>query len=204
MRHGALRPAVRTVTVATVLSLALAGAACEDPYERDARERGERAPGASVLPPRATSTPAATITPGPTPDVLGAALPEPVPQPTPAAAVRAFAREWSNWSWEDFEAHRSRLAALATGAYLGELAAPADGPDETEDAVRLRPARRGTIESLHLEPGGGRQRRAVVVMAEQQLFDGKPQAPGDEWSVYAAGVRRVAGGWLISSWEPRS
>lgn len=204
MRLGPVPPSNSAVILAPVLALALASGGCEDPYERDARLQqggGARQERATSTPEPARVEPSPTPTPGATPDG-GGTLPEAMPQDTPEAAARAFAQNWANWTWKSFEENRRELAALATGAYLGELTAPSDQPEE--DLARLRPYRRGRIEALQLRPGSGRQRSAVVVLREQQRFEGSPADDGYRWVVYLATLRRIRGGWLVAAWEEQS
>jgi hypothetical protein len=139
--------------------------------------------------------------PAPAPASPAAQTPADV-QPTPLAALSAFSRLYSNWTYRTLTSDQRALAAMSVGAArLAEQQAAASSEADTTIA-RGHIWNSGQIVSIAsylARPGTW-----AIVTSEQTggstEYEGLPAA----YHVTLAQLARVAGGFAVSEWLPQS
>jgi pyruvate/2-oxoglutarate dehydrogenase complex dihydrolipoamide acyltransferase (E2) component len=169
--------------------LALAG--CTNP---DAPSTGPQTAG-TAAPQNAGEQPA------PAPASPAAQTPAEV-QPTPAKALAAFSRLYSNWTYRTLTSDQRALAAMSVGAArLAEQQAAASSEADTTIA-RGRIWNSGQIVSIGADVS--RAGTWDIVTREQTggstEYEGLPAA----YHVTLARLARVPGGFAVSEWLPQS
>jgi hypothetical protein len=130
------------------------------------------------------------------------AAPSTAPAATPAAAVDQFATLYINWTYSTISGVQARLAGLAVGeARANELQARA----QTSRDSLLRRGRiynTGSVVAVVRSslPGSAQW---VVITREQTGGGQEYQGGAPAFHVTLAGVRRVSGGWAVSTWLPQ-
>jgi hypothetical protein len=185
---------VVAVLVAGALSIALAGC------------------GLDVAPPGTATHGTATAGPGSstvaranrTHEVPTPARPERASRgwPTGAAAVRAFAAAYVNWTATTVASRLRALARESTGQARATLVLQAHEVGADGELRRGRITNAGTVEAVAPLPGAGR--RYVVVTRERTSAadDAAYRGLAPEWHVSVATAARIAGGWVVSGWQP--
>ncbi len=129
----------------------------------------------------------------------------PVGSGSAAAAVRAFADAYINWTADSVSTDMRALAAASVGQ---ARAATALAAAETADDYELRRggiANRGTVEAV--APLAGRPGRYVVVTREVTSATATTAYRGlaPAWHVSVATVMQERPGvWVLSGWQPES
>jgi hypothetical protein len=124
---------------------------------------------------------------------------------SPVAAVRAFARTYTNWNAQTVVRQMRGLAARSVGQARAAVQLAAA---ETSSDYELRQggiANHGTVEAVAALGGG--QGRYVVVTRESTTATATAAYQGLEpaWHVtIATVVRERHGQWVVSGWEPQS
>ncbi|MDO8184648.1 hypothetical protein Q5424_04785 [Conexibacter sp. JD483] len=129
------------------------------------------------------------------------------PATTAVVAVQRYGRRYINWDYRSLKRVQQQLAASSVGAASAMNARAAARIDDDYELRRGRIANRGEI--VALAPHRGVEatavtRRFVVVTLELTTggaaYDGLRPATHVTFAV----ARRIAGGWVISAWEPQS
>lgn len=200
---------------AAITALALGG--CSDPYSQrpgpprqpSAATATEGHAGAALSSPRPP-----TADPPPTTDHLPPTTEHLSPPthhlsaakslgPTPAAAIRAFGRLYTNWTAATVAGHLDRLARASTGEAASEMARAAQESRGDYELHRSGVFNRGTLEAVAVQPG--HPGRYVVVTLESTGATSKQYAGlKPAFHVTLARVRRTAAGWTVSAWLPQS
>jgi hypothetical protein len=189
----------RNGLVAALLAcLVLAG--CDDPYtqgepdaddspRRDERRQAERPRGDELPPPAPppAGAPASFEAPG---------------QRSARAVLQGFCWQWANWSWRTIERHQRRLARLATGPLVRQLAAEARRAKLDRALRRDRLGMRGRLVAIDLDPPAS-PGRAVCVTGELEIQNGRGELGGGRLRVYVATLDRDRQSWGVSAWEPQ-
>jgi hypothetical protein len=125
------------------------------------------------------------------------------PAGSPGAALERFASLYINWTYSTLAAQERRLAQIAVGeARLAERQAAATAGRDT--ALRNgRIYNRGTVVAVGPLLGGG-PGRYVVVTREETGGDEEYAGLQAAFHVTLATVGAVAGGWVVSEWQPQS
>jgi hypothetical protein len=152
--------------------------------------------------PRATNSPQNSgEPPAPAPASPAAQLPGAV-QSSPAAAARAFAELYVNWSYQTLASHQRTLAAISVGAArLSERqAAAASARDST--ITRAHVYNSGSVVSI--APDALRAGWWTILTREQtggdRQYEGLPAA----YHVTLAQLASVPGGYAVEQWLPQS
>lgn len=123
-------------------------------------------------------------------------------QSTPTAALTAFSRLYSNWTYRTLTSDQRKLAAMSVGvARLAEQQAAASSQADTTIA-RGHIWNSGQIVSI---AGDLSQPGAWAVVTREQTgggaqYEGLPAS----YHVTLARLARVSGGWAVSEWLPQS
>jgi pyruvate/2-oxoglutarate dehydrogenase complex dihydrolipoamide acyltransferase (E2) component len=182
---------LKGLIVACLLAGAIALAGCANP---DAPSTGQRT--SSTASPQNEGEP-----PAPAPASPASQAPAAVRR-TPTAALTAFSRLYSNWTYRTLTADQRTLAAMSVGAArLAEQQAAASSQVDTTIA-RGRIWNNGRIVSIaddRAEPGTW-----AIVTREQTggatQYEGLPAA----YHVTLAQLASVPGGYVVSEWLPQS
>ena len=179
------------MVAACLVAVAVALAGCSNP---DARGAGSKTTSTS-------SVQNAGEPPAPAPASPASQAPVGV-QSTPSAALEAFSRLYSNWTYRTLTGDQRRLAAMSVGAArLAEQQAAASSQADTT-ITRGQIWNSGQIVSVRgdlAQPGTW-----VVVTREQTggstQYEGLPAS----FHVVLAQLARVPGGYAVSEWLPQS
>jgi pyruvate/2-oxoglutarate dehydrogenase complex dihydrolipoamide acyltransferase (E2) component len=139
--------------------------------------------------------------PAPAPASPAAQTPADV-QPTPLAALTAFSRLYSNWTYQNLTSDQGALAAMSVGAArLAEQQAAASSQADTTIA-RGGIWNSGQIVSI---AGDAAQPGAWVIVTREQT-GGSAQYEGllASYHVTLARLARVPGGYAVSEWLPQN
>jgi hypothetical protein len=123
-------------------------------------------------------------------------------QSTPSAALSAFSRLYSNWTYRTLTADQRRLAAMSVGAArLAERQAAASSEADTTIA-RGHIWNSGQIVSI---TGDLAQPGTWAIVTREQTggstqYEGLPAS----YHVTLARLAGVPGGWAVSEWLPQS
>lgn len=158
--------------------------------------------------PTSTHKSAATVSPqnageppAPAPPSASAQTPVSV-QPTPAKALSAFARLYTNWTYKTLSSDQQTLAAMAVGAArLSEREAAASSRDDTTIA-RGRIYNRGEVVSIAPDLAGSQS--WIVVTREQTGGDTQYEGLPATFHVTIVTLARVSGGYAVAQWLPQS
>jgi pyruvate/2-oxoglutarate dehydrogenase complex dihydrolipoamide acyltransferase (E2) component len=184
------RPLRGLIAVCFVLgAVALAGCANPDAPSTGPQTAATASPQNGGEPPAPAPASPAAQTPG---DV----------QPTPLAALTAFSRLYSNWTYRTLTSDQRALAAMSVGAArLAEQQAAASSAADTT-ITRGRIWNSGQIVSV--APNVSRPGTWVIVTREQTAgatqYEGLPAA----YHVTLAQLAAVPGGYAVSEWLPQS
>lgn len=171
-----------------VLTVTLAG--CSNPDAPSTRKpsrsaRGVQGPGEAPAPPPASPASQAPV------NVQG----------TPVAALEAFVRLYSNWTYRTVVAHQRRLASIAVGA--ARLAERQAAASSTTDGTltRGRIWNRGQIISIARD----RHRAGMWVIVTREQTGGDSEYAGlpASFHVTLARLAHMAGGYAVSEWSPQ-
>jgi hypothetical protein len=185
---------ITTLTAAAATTLAaLALTGCSNPD----------APGAGSP---TTATPASAARnagepPGPAPTPAASQAPLKV-QPTPQAALTAFAELYINWSYHTLNAQQRTLAAISIGAarLAEQQAAASSAADSTIGQGQIHNS--GQVTSL--APELTRRGMWVIVTREQTGGDTQYEGLPSAYHVTLARLARVPGGYAVSEWLPQT
>jgi hypothetical protein len=125
--------------------------------------------------------------------------------PDPAAAVRAFAAAYINWTADTVTARLWALAALSVGQARAAMTLAASQTAADYELRRGGVANHGTVEAV-VRLAGGSDRYAVITRelttaTATAAYRGLQPA----WHVALATVTRVdGGGWALSGWQPEN
>jgi hypothetical protein len=129
----------------------------------------------------------------------------PTASPGPAAAVRAFATAYINWTAATVTARLRTLATLSVGQARTAMTLAAGQTARDYELRRGGVANRGTVEAV--SPLSGSATRYVVVTRERTTATATDAYQGlkPAWHVALASVVRVpGGGWALSGWQPEN
>lgn len=185
------RPRLKGLSVASLLVATVALAGCSNP---DAPRTAPTT--ASASSPQNVGEP-----PAPAPASPASQAPADV-QATPSAALAAFSRLYSNWTYRTLTSDQRRLAAMSVGAArLAEQQAAASSRADTTIA-RGHIWNRGQIVSIAADvarPGAW-----AIVTREQTggstQYEGLPAS----YHVTLARLAPVPGGYAVSEWLPQN
>ena len=129
------------------------------------------------------------------------------PRPTAAPSstadtARAFAQRWINWDWKTLAHQQRALARLAGGRLAAGLRADADGAARDDTLARDKPANRGTVAAISLNPGQ-RSARGLVVTRERTYTNGHADLGGARYRVYRVTISASHDGWTVTEWAPQ-
>lgn len=182
---------LKGLVAACLLAGAVALAGCTNP---DAPSAGKRT--SSTASPQNEGEP-----PAPAPASPASQLPADV-QSTPTAALTAFSRLYSNWTYRTLTSDQRELAAMSvSAARLAEQQAAASSQADTTIA-RGHIWNSGQIVSI---AGDLSQPGAWAVVTREQTggstqYEGLPAS----YHVTLARLARVRGGYAVSEWLPQS
>lgn len=185
---------VRAVILAGGLLAAVALSGCTNPdapaATQTATATGETAAPGSPGEPRAPTAPSAA-----------SQLRSPV-QPTPQAALEAFAQRYINWSFQTLSAQQRALAAMSVGpARLAEQQAAASA--QSDGTIRrARVYNSGRVVSVAADLT--QPDRWVIVTRERTGGDSNYQGLPAGLHVTLSELARVPGGYVVSEWLPQS
>jgi len=123
---------------------------------------------------------------------------------TPAAAVRAFAAAYVNWTAATVGPRLRALARDSVGQARAALQLQAGEVASDRELRRGQIANSGTVEAVARLPG--RPGRYVVVTRERTSAadDAAYRGLAPEWHVSVATVVRVGVRWALSAWQPEN
>ena len=129
------------------------------------------------------------------------------PRPTAAPSstadtASAFAKRWINWDWKTLAYQQRALARLAGGGLATRLRADADAAAHDETLARDKPANRGTVAAISLNPSLG-SARGLVVTQERTYTDGHADLGGARYRVYRVAITASHDGWRVTEWAPQ-
>lgn len=154
---------------------------------------------------------------GPTASTTTAAQSNELPTPAPreavshggastaAAAVRAFATAYINWSAATVSNDMRRLAGWSVGQARSAMQLAAAQAAQDYELQRSGVANQGTIAAL--APRAGHLDQYVVVTIEQTTATATNAYAGlaPAWHVALATVSQIAPGrWVVSGWQPEN
>jgi len=119
-----------------------------------------------------------------------------------ADTVTAFAKRWINWDWNTLPHQQRSLARLAGGRLAAGLRADADAAAGDETLARDRPANRGTVAAISLNPSPG-SARGLVVTRERTYTNGHADLGGARYRVYRVAISASHDGWTVTEWAPQ-
>lgn len=188
--HPARRRLLAHGLLIAVLAVSVAG--CSNPDAPNAASRTHAARRSRVQSPG--ETPAAP------PSAPASQAPEDV-QRTPVAALEAFARLYSNWTYRTLATDQRRLAAISVGAArLAERQAAASSASDGT-ITRGRIWNRGQIISITADRA--RAGMWVLVTREQTGGDSEYEGLPASFHVTLARLARLPGGFAVSEWSPQ-
>ena len=114
----------------------------------------------------------------------------------------AFAKRWINWDWNALPHQQRALARLAGGRLAAGVGADADGAARDETLARDKPANRGTVAAVSLNPSPGRA-RGLVVARERTYTHGHADLGGARYRVYRVAISASHDGWTVTEWTPQ-
>jgi hypothetical protein len=151
---------------------------------------------------RSTGSPANVGEPSAPPPVSPASQAPAGVQVTPTAALEAFSRLYSNWTYRTLTNNQRRLAAMAVGAArLAEQQAAASSQADTTIA-RGHIWNSGQIVSI----AGDLARPGAWVIVTREQTGGSTQYEGlpASYHVTLARLARLPGGYAVSEWLPQN
>ncbi|HUO74627.1 MAG TPA: hypothetical protein VMU39_27910 [Solirubrobacteraceae bacterium] len=193
VRAAATARAAATVRAAGTVLAALALAGCSSLGAPAPRTSAVTSPLTQAQATHEYRSPAATV------QTAGGAA------PTPIEAVRAFAREYINWTAETVTARMRALAAESIGQARSAMQLAAAETAQDYELRRGGIANSGTVEAVALLAG---HRDAFVVVTRElttatatTAYQGLRPA----WHIALATAAQLAPGrWVISRWQPES
>jgi hypothetical protein len=186
------RHLVKAPIPACLLLAVVALAGCTNPDAPNAVQGGT----ASTASPQNPGEP-----PAPAPPSPAAQAPAGV-QPTPAKALAAFSRLYTNWTYRTLSADQRTLAAMSVGAArLAERQAAASTQADTT-IVRGQLWNSGQIAGI--APDLARPATWVLVTREQTGGDTQYEGLPAAYHVTLAQLARVPGGYAVSQWLPQN
>ena len=123
-------------------------------------------------------------------------------QSTPSAALAAFSRSYSNWTYRTLTSNQRRLAAMSVGAArLAEQQAAASSQADTT-IVRGHIWNSGQIVSI----AGDLAQPGMWAIVTREQTGGSSQYEGlpASFHVTLARLARVPGGYAVSEWLPQN
>lgn len=127
---------------------------------------------------------------------------------SPEAAVSAFARAYTNWSYRDVVARMRMLARASIGQARSEMSLAAAQERGDSTLARAGISNRGSVEAV--APLAGAPGRYVVVTRESTAAANSSAYRGlaPAWHITVAAVEPLGTGaarrWVVSSWQPES
>jgi len=123
-------------------------------------------------------------------------------QPSPPAALTAFAERYVNWSYRTLTAQQRALAAMAVGAARAaeQQAAATSQADTTIATGRIYNS--GQVVSVG--PDAAHRGLWVIVTREQTGGDTQYEGLPAGYHVTLARVASVPGGYAVSEWLPQN
>lgn len=123
-------------------------------------------------------------------------------QSTPTAALTAFSRLYSNWTYRTLTSDQRALAGMSVGAarLAEQQAAASSGADTT--IARGRIWNSGQIVSIAED--GTQPGTWVIVTREQTGGSGEYEGLPAAYHVTLARLARVPGGYAVSEWLPQN
>jgi type IV pilus biogenesis protein CpaD/CtpE len=180
------------VVAAGLVAVAVALAGCSNPD----------APGAGPKPASTSSPQNAGESPAPAPSSPASQAPVGV-QGAPSAALEAFSRLYSNWTYRTLSGDQRKLAAMSVGAArLGEQQAAASSQGDTT-ITRGQIWNSGQIVSIT----GDLTQPGIWVVVTREQTGGSTQYEGlpVSYHVTLARLARVpGGGYAVSEWLPQN
>ena len=129
--------------------------------------------------------------------------PRPTAAPSSSAdTVTAFAKRWINWNWNSLPRQQRALARLAGGRLAAGLRADADAAARDETLASDKPANRGTVAAITLNPSPG-SARGLVVTRERTYTNGHADLGGARYRVYRVAISASHDGWTVTEWAPQ-
>lgn len=131
----------------------------------------------------------------------GAGSPAEVASGTPAEVARQVATLAENWSSATAPRAFSELAAVSVGAARTEFRqVAATARTDVQETLGYDKSQ-ATVESVAVK-GNGDTRHAIVVVHRRISSSELPNLPA-EYKVTLITLRRLPGGWAVSSWAPQ-
>ena len=129
------------------------------------------------------------------------------PRPTAAPSstadtASAFAKRWINWDWKTLPHQQRALARLAGGRLATRLRTDAGAAAREETLARDKPANRGTVAAVSLNPSPG-SARGLVVTHERSYTSGHADLGGARYRVYRVAISTSHDGWTVTEWAPQ-
>jgi hypothetical protein len=121
-----------------------------------------------------------------------------------AAAVRAFAAAYVNWTASTVAARLRALARECVGQARATLQLQAGEVAADAELHRGRIINSGTVEAVGPLPGSSRRYAVVTRERTRAPADAAYRGLAPEWHVSVATVTRLGGGWVVSGWQPES
>ena len=119
-----------------------------------------------------------------------------------ANTASAFAKRWINWDWKTLPRQQRALTRLAGGRLAARLRVDADAAARDETLARDKPANRGTVAAISLNPSPG-STRGLVVTHERTYTNGHADLGGARYRVYRVAIRARHDGWSVTEWAPQ-
>ena len=119
-----------------------------------------------------------------------------------ADTATEFAKSWINWTWNTLPHQQRALARLAGGRLAAGLRADADAAARDETLARDKPANRGTVAAISLNPSPG-SARGLVVTHERTYTNGHADLGGARYRVYRVAISASHDGWTVTEWAPQ-
>ncbi len=123
----------------------------------------------------------------------------------PAAAVRAFATAYINWTAQTVARDMRSLAAQSVGQARSAMALAAGETADDYELERGGIANHGTVQAVAPLPGGRNQYVVVTLESTSATNTTAYRGLRPAWHVALATVTELQPGqWVVSAWQPES
>ena len=114
----------------------------------------------------------------------------------------AFAKRLDQLGLERAFAPATRARPARRGRLAARLRADADAAARDETLARDKPANRGTVAAVSLNPRPG-SARGLVVTRERTYTNGHADLGGARYRVYRVAISASHDGWTVTEWAPQ-